>query len=138
MKVSIIWLLLLLPCYFPGFPISSCKGNQINKLNRLIESRKSSNPPRPDLWAQLDDQGDSYDSPVYVGSHKGLMQADKIKELPGQPEGVDFDQYAGYVTVDPVADRALFYYFVESPVNSPKKPLVLWLNGGNLTTQIHI
>ena len=137
MKVTIIWLLLLLPCYFPGFLIS-CKGNQIDNLNRLIESRKSSNPPNPESWAQLDDQEDSHNSPVYVGSQKGLMQGDKINALPGQPEGVDFDQYAGYVTVDPIADRALFYYFVESPENSSKKPLVLWLNGGNLTSQIHL
>ncbi|XP_022772836.1 serine carboxypeptidase II-3-like [Durio zibethinus] len=129
MKVIIIWLLLLLPGYFPGFLIS-CKGNQIDNLNRLIESRKSSNPPHPESWAQLDDQEDSQNSPVYVGSQKGLMQGDKIKALPGQPEGVDFNQYAGYVTVDPIADRTLFYFFVESPENSSKKPLVLWLNGG--------
>ncbi|KAL6215519.1 hypothetical protein ACLB2K_014948 [Fragaria x ananassa] len=35
-----------------------------------------------------------------------------------------------YVTVDPKAGRALFYYFVESPQDSSSKPLVLWLNGG--------
>lgn len=58
------------------------------------------------------------------------MEADKIDRLPGQPEGVDFNQYAGYVTVDPAAGRALFYYFVESPNNSLTNPLVLWLNGG--------
>ncbi|KAF9622653.1 hypothetical protein IFM89_032574, partial [Coptis chinensis] len=57
-------------------------------------------------------------------------EADKIETLPGQPEGVDFDQYSGYVTVDPKAGRALFYYFVESPQNSSTNPLVLWLNGG--------
>ncbi|KAF9622658.1 hypothetical protein IFM89_032579 [Coptis chinensis] len=57
-------------------------------------------------------------------------EADKIETLPGQPEGVDFDQYSGYVTVDPTAGRALFYYFVESPQNSSTNPLVLWLNGG--------
>ncbi|MBA0681907.1 hypothetical protein Goari_023677 [Gossypium aridum] len=103
------------------------KGNQIGNLNRLIESRKS---PHPESWALLNDQEDSHNSPVYVGSQKGMMQSDKINALPGQPEGVDFDQYAGYVTVDPIADRALFYYFVESPQNSSDKPLVLWLNGG--------
>ncbi|MBA0585677.1 hypothetical protein Gorai_016444 [Gossypium raimondii] len=94
---------------------------------RLIESRKS---PHPESWALLNDQEDSHNSPVYVGSQKGMMQSDKINALPGQPEGVDFDQYAGYVMVDPIADRALFYYFVESPQNSSDKPLVLWLNGG--------
>jgi hypothetical protein len=59
------------------------------------------------------------------------MKADKVKALPGQPKGVNFDQYAGYVSVDAKAGRELFYYFVESPLNSPTKPLVLWLNGGN-------
>jgi serine carboxypeptidase-like clade 2 len=59
------------------------------------------------------------------------MEADKIGALPGQPAGVDFDQYAGYVTVDPIAEGKLFYYFVEAPQNSTTKPLVLWLNGGN-------
>ncbi|MBA0788134.1 hypothetical protein Gotri_000137 [Gossypium trilobum] len=126
MKVTIKYLLLVLSCYFTTFLIS-CKGNQIGNLNRLIESRKS---PHPESWALLNDQEDSHNSPVYVGSQKGMMQSDKINALPGQPEGVDFDQYAGYVTVDPIADRALFYYFVESPQNSSDKPLVLWLNGG--------
>ncbi|XP_077214299.1 serine carboxypeptidase 1-like [Tasmannia lanceolata] len=69
-------------------------------------------------------------SPVYVSPQDGLMEADKIDKLPGQPGGVNFDQYAGYVTVDPKHGRALFYYFAESPTNSSTKPLVLWLNGG--------
>ncbi|PPR96661.1 hypothetical protein GOBAR_AA24008 [Gossypium barbadense] len=111
MKVTIKYLLLVLSCYFTTFLIS-CKGNQIGNLNRLIESRKF---PHPESWALLNDQEDSHNSPVYVGSQKGMMQSDKINALPGQPEGVDFDQYVGYVTVDPIADRALFYYFVESP-----------------------
>ncbi|KAJ0024766.1 hypothetical protein Pint_08842 [Pistacia integerrima] len=34
------------------------------------------------------------------------------------------------VTVDHEAGRALFYYFVEAPLNCSSKPLVLWLNGG--------
>ncbi|XP_020258204.1 serine carboxypeptidase II-3-like [Asparagus officinalis] len=69
-------------------------------------------------------------SPVYIGPQAGMMETDKIEELPGQPKGVDFDQYAGYVTVDPKHGRALFYYFVESPQNSSSMPLMLWLNGG--------
>ncbi|KAK6121400.1 hypothetical protein DH2020_044864 [Rehmannia glutinosa] len=58
----------------------------------------------------------------------GLKKADTIKKLPGQPH-VEFDQYSGYVTVDPKAGRALFYYFTEAKDPSGK-PLVLWLNGG--------
>jgi len=60
-----------------------------------------------------------------------LMEEDKVKGLPGEPEGVDFDQYGGYVTVDAKKGRRLFYYFVESPQNASHKPLLLWLNGGN-------
>lgn len=73
--------------------------------------------------------GDEY-RPVYVELQTGLREADKIVSLPGQPE-VSFSQYSGYVTVDPNAGRALFYYFAESQ-ESWAKPLVLWLNGGNL------
>ncbi|PHT51157.1 Serine carboxypeptidase 24 [Capsicum baccatum] len=73
---------------------------------------------------------DAETSPVHVGPQNSLKENDKIEKLFGQPEGVDFKQYSGYVTVDPIAGRALFYYFVESPQDSASKPLVLWLNGG--------
>nr|KAJ0186981.1 hypothetical protein LSAT_V11C900500220 [Lactuca sativa] len=69
-------------------------------------------------------------SPVYVCPQDGLKDVDKISSLPGQPTGTDFDQYSGYVTVDPNHGRALFYYLSESPINSSTNPLVLWLNGG--------
>ncbi|XP_027068005.2 serine carboxypeptidase 1 [Coffea arabica] len=72
--------------------------------------------------------GNEY-SPVYIGPQEGLKAADKITTLPGEPNGVNFDQYSGYITVDPRAGRVLFYYFAESQ-NSSTKPLVLWLNGG--------
>ncbi|KAL8097057.1 hypothetical protein AgCh_030232 [Apium graveolens] len=68
-------------------------------------------------------------SPVYIGSQDGLKEAEKVESLPGQPDGATFEQYSGYVTVDPVAGRALFYYFAQSE-NSSSQPLVLWLNGG--------
>ncbi|KAJ4836417.1 hypothetical protein Tsubulata_031095, partial [Turnera subulata] len=99
-----------------------------NYLLQLIKSRRSSNYPSPrnEAWEELHT---SRPSPVYIGKQGGLMDADKISSLPGQPDGVDFDQYAGYVTVDPKNGRALFYYFVESPQDSTTKPLVLWLNG---------
>lgn len=72
--------------------------------------------------------GDEY-RPVYVELQTGMKEADKIVSLPGQPQ-VSFSQYSGYVTVDPNAGRALFYYFAESQ-DSSTKPLVLWLNGGS-------
>ncbi|XP_066356932.1 serine carboxypeptidase 1-like [Miscanthus floridulus] len=60
-----------------------------------------------------------------------FREADKIAALPGQPGGVDFDQYGGRVTVDADRGRALFYYFVEAPRHeAASKPLLLWLNGG--------
>ncbi|KAH9758379.1 Carboxypeptidase [Citrus sinensis] len=80
----------------------------------------------------------SYSSDIYaVAGHSallnspqdGLKDKDKIESLPGQPLGVNFDQYSGYVNVDSQDGRSLFYYFVESPQNSSSKPLVLWLNG---------
>ncbi|KAG1331789.1 putative serine carboxypeptidase II-3 [Cocos nucifera] len=62
---------------------------------------------------------------------QGLKESDKIIKLPGQPRGVDFDQYGGYVTVDKEAGRALFYYLAEAASTDPSsRPLVLWLNGG--------
>ncbi|MFS7979696.1 putative carboxypeptidase D [Helianthus anomalus] len=67
---------------------------------------------------------------VHVDSQDGLKSADKISRLPGQPSESNFNQYSGYVTVDPHHGRALFYYFIESENNSSTKPLVLWLNRG--------
>lgn len=52
------------------------------------------------------------------------------QQTPGQLGDVDFDQYAGYVTVDSNAEKALFYYFVESSEDPWSKPLILWLSGG--------
>ncbi|XP_045787389.1 serine carboxypeptidase-like 45 isoform X2 [Trifolium pratense] len=58
-----------------------------------------------------------------------ISEADKVIHLPDQPE-VDFQQFAGYITVDEINQRNLFYYFVESEVDPVSKPVVLWLNGG--------
>ncbi|PWA80931.1 peptidase S10, serine carboxypeptidase, Alpha/Beta hydrolase fold protein [Artemisia annua] len=81
--------------------------------------------------ATYNDHRDEYTySPAYVGPQDGLKDADKISELPGQPDGTDFDQYSGYVTVDPDHGKALFYYLTESPINSSTNPLLLWLQGG--------
>jgi serine carboxypeptidase-like clade 2 len=61
----------------------------------------------------------------------GRKEDDRVDKLPGQPSGVDFEQYAGYVTVDAAAGRALFYYLAEAGGGgSAAKPLLLWLNGG--------
>ncbi|XP_071707329.1 serine carboxypeptidase-like 31 [Rutidosis leptorrhynchoides] len=54
---------------------------------------------------------------------------DLVTNLPGQPN-VDFNHYAGYVTVNENNGRALFYWFYEAWTLPDEKPLVLWLNGG--------
>ncbi|XP_065855294.1 serine carboxypeptidase-like 25 [Euphorbia lathyris] len=56
-------------------------------------------------------------------------EQDRITSLPGQP-AVSFHQFSGYVTVEKVAGRALFYWLTEATLLPSSKPLVVWLNGG--------
>ncbi|XP_059449882.1 serine carboxypeptidase-like 25 [Corylus avellana] len=56
-------------------------------------------------------------------------EADRILQLPGQPQ-VSFQQFSGYVTVNQVVGRSLFYWLTEAVHNPLSKPLVVWLNGG--------
>ncbi|KAL6551608.1 Serine carboxypeptidase-like 25 [Orobanche gracilis] len=65
-----------------------------------------------------------------LASHNEDEEADRITALPGQPAKVAFQQFSGYVTVDEVAGRALFYWLTESTQQPLSKPLVVWLNGG--------
>ena len=107
-----------------------CYGrNGFNPLEKLIKAQKSKR-----ISTSGDELLNVEYSPVYVGPQDGLKEADKVELLPGQPDGAMFDQYSGYVTVDPVAGRALFYYFAQSQ-NSSTQPLVLWLNGGICSTR---
>ncbi|XP_010551814.1 PREDICTED: serine carboxypeptidase-like 25 isoform X3 [Tarenaya hassleriana] len=62
-------------------------------------------------------------------SQRGEEEKDRITSLPGQPD-VTFEQFSGYVTVDRVAGRALFYWLTEASRLPSSKPLVVWLNGG--------
>lgn len=62
------------------------------------------------------------------------QQLDKVLQLPGQGFNVTFAHYAGFVTVNEEAGRALFYWFFEAAEDSSSKPLVLWLNGGQSLT----
>ncbi|KAF8407432.1 hypothetical protein HHK36_006565 [Tetracentron sinense] len=57
-----------------------------------------------------------------------LQEADRVWGLPGQPP-VNFQQYAGYITVDDSYGKALFYWFFEATHKPAEKPLLLWLNG---------
>ncbi|KAL5467601.1 hypothetical protein EMCRGX_G031856 [Ephydatia muelleri] len=54
----------------------------------------------------------------------------KITNLPGANFTIDFDQYAGFITVNKSHGRALFYWFVASQGDPSNDPVVLWLNGG--------
>ncbi|XP_061355887.1 serine carboxypeptidase 1-like [Gastrolobium bilobum] len=122
--LSIKLLLCSLFLFMCHFAISCNANKQSEYLYKFLQSRRSQKPSHGEA-------SDGAELVVHVVENQyGLMEADKVKALPGQPQGVDFDQYAGYVTVDAKKGRALFYYFVESPHNSSTKPLVLWLNGG--------
>ncbi|CAI8606369.1 unnamed protein product [Vicia faba] len=127
---ALLWSLILLVCHFA----ISCKANQQSEyLYKLIQSKKSQEKDfsSHEEAYYLSDFSDEYVSHEHdVEQQLRLKEADKVKALPGQPKGVDFDQYAGYISVDAKENRKLFYYFVESPLNSSTKPLVLWLNGG--------
>ncbi|WIA18548.1 hypothetical protein OEZ85_009991 [Tetradesmus obliquus] len=57
-------------------------------------------------------------------------EADRVDDLPGSPNGLDFGMFSGYITVDEAAGRALFYVFAEAREAPAKAPLLLWLNGG--------
>jgi len=59
-----------------------------------------------------------------------LKEKDLIKKFPGQPFGISFRQYGGYVAVNEPATRFLYYYFVEAIKPSSSTPLVIWFNGG--------
>lgn len=65
------------------------------------------------------------------GSSSLPKQDDLVTNLPGQPP-VDFRHYAGFVTVNELDGRALFYWFYEATSRPDQKPLVLWLNGGKV------
>ena len=64
-------------------------------------------------------------------------EEDLVTNLPGQPS-VGFRHFAGYVTVHQSHGRALFYWFYEAASSPHQKPLVLWLNGGKVITQLSL
>ncbi|KAG6486299.1 hypothetical protein ZIOFF_054869 [Zingiber officinale] len=99
------------------------QGDALNKFCFNNTARRSSSSWPSSLLSVSDLESKVYDN-------NGMKEDDKVVRLPGQPVGVHFNQYAGYVTVDKPNGRALFYYFAEAVENSGSKPLVLWLNGG--------
>lgn len=64
---------------------------------------------------------------------EALQELDRVIGLPGQPDcSAKFRHYSGYVTTDEHLGKALFYWFFEATENPAEKPLLLWLNGGNV------
>ncbi|KAH3762400.1 serine carboxypeptidase [Pelomyxa schiedti] len=59
----------------------------------------------------------------------GARVEDLITDLPGI-ENVTFAQYSGYIQIDAVTNKNLFYWFVESQRDPTTDPLILWMNGG--------
>ncbi|KAK1631489.1 hypothetical protein QYE76_005804 [Lolium multiflorum] len=106
--------------------------SQEAQLKAFISSRKNSVSSTDTFKVRniADRVAASLSTESSLSDQSSLKAADKITALPGQPQGVDFDQYGGYVTVDEENGRALFYYLVEAPSSAAEKPLVLWLNGG--------
>ncbi|XP_024318843.1 serine carboxypeptidase-like 40 isoform X2 [Brachypodium distachyon] len=107
--------------------------SQEARLKEFISSRRTSNSSSDAFRVRniADRVAVSLSAESSASEYQSSMKAaDKITALLGQPEGVDFNQYSGYVTVDEVNGRALFYYLTESPSGASEKPLVLWLNGG--------
>ncbi|KAK1292782.1 Serine carboxypeptidase-like 33 [Acorus calamus] len=75
---------------------------------------------------------DDYEAATRTGNndYQTEQDSDRIVSLPGQPSTPPISQFSGYVTVNEVSGRALFYWFFEAQTDPSKKPLLLWLNGG--------
>ena len=113
--------------------VAEIHGNkQSRALNKLRNSKYSTN-------SQIDTSHFKVHENIVldemVHSQDGIKEKDKIEKLPGQPN-VKFSQYGGYVTVDKLAGRAFYYYFVEAYHSKETLPLLLWLNGGINSTSI--
>uniref|UniRef100_A0A5B7C9Z1 Putative serine carboxypeptidase-like 23 n=1 Tax=Davidia involucrata TaxID=16924 RepID=A0A5B7C9Z1_DAVIN len=125
-KLNLLFILLIM--LFHGHS----HGSRIDQAGPLRAVRRArmraqtqSAPDGDDKWSvsSLGSEGYSFDV--------GKMEDDLIEGgLPGQPSGVMFNQYAGYVTVDKSKGRSLFYYFAEAVHSPSSSPLILWLNGG--------
>lgn len=115
------------------FSSSLCQTHAHNKqaqaLNNLYRTKRSgeSTIDTSNFKPPQDVKTDSVVLP-----QEGLKAKDKIDKWPGQPM-VNFDQYGGYVTVNESGGRAFYYYFVEAEESKESLPLLLWLNGGNVT-----
>lgn len=67
---------------------------------------------------------------IDVSSYTLEAQGDHIQDLPGLDYDPGFQQFSGYLTVDPDHGRNIFYWYVESQGDPANDPVVLWTNGG--------
>eukprot|EP01094_Clydonella_sp_ATCC50884_P007474 TRINITY_DN1666_c0_g1_i1.p1 TRINITY_DN1666_c0_g1~~TRINITY_DN1666_c0_g1_i1.p1 ORF type:complete len:483 (+),score=85.95 TRINITY_DN1666_c0_g1_i1:123-1451(+) len=59
------------------------------------------------------------------------IRTDRIKDLPGMPEGSNIQQWAGYINVNSNGNgHMVFYWFVASQSKPETDPVVLVMNGG--------
>ncbi|XP_074281508.1 serine carboxypeptidase-like 33 [Silene latifolia] len=59
-----------------------------------------------------------------------LEEVDRVLSLPGQPTNPTISQFSGYINVNQINGRALFFWFFQALSQPSTKPLLLWLNGG--------
>ncbi|TMW85269.1 hypothetical protein EJD97_023415 [Solanum chilense] len=123
MNIYSVLPLFLILCYLSA---QQCYAGEADVLREFLKARRTKT--RNIMSQGLAEKQRSVSK--FIVPQVGSKKNDKISALPGQPKGINFAQYSGYVTVDANAGRALFYYFAESSNDPPTKPLVLWLNGG--------
>ncbi|KAM3377152.1 hypothetical protein P3S68_009565 [Capsicum galapagoense] len=124
MNVSCFICLFLVLCYLSA---QHCYAGEADVLREFLKARRAKTRI---INLGLEPAEKQRSASKFIVPQVGSKENDKISALPGQPSGVNFAQYSGYVTVDANAGRALFYYLAESSNDPPTKPLVLWLNGG--------
>ncbi|KAL9190978.1 hypothetical protein ACHAXT_000684 [Thalassiosira profunda] len=65
-----------------------------------------------------------------AGTYTAEALRDKVDSLPGLHMDLDFNMFAGYLTVSERNGRNIFYWYVESQNDPSTDPVVLWTNGG--------
>uniref|UniRef100_A0A0D3GER9 Carboxypeptidase n=1 Tax=Oryza barthii TaxID=65489 RepID=A0A0D3GER9_9ORYZ len=108
-----------------GDYLDRLRGSPSSRVSLAVVSAEDrSAPSLSDGW---------HAAPTTAPAALGSQEADRMVMLLGQPNSMGFAQYAGYVMVDEVTGRALFYYLAKADggsATSSKGPLLLWLNGG--------
>ncbi|XP_039834584.1 serine carboxypeptidase 1-like [Panicum virgatum] len=116
----------LLAILLLAVPLANATLDQAALLRQFIASRSRAQsldlegPAETDPWA---DPASSFGHlPTDCKNPKGSKEADRITALPGQPPRVNFEQYAGYVTVDEEHDRSSSTTSSSPPTTPPPSP----------------